>query len=81
MVSTRTLEQVLDLQGIARVDFLKMDIEGGEYEAFFSTRNDVLRRINVIALEYHPGVENYSTGEMLKDLEKAGFQNSRHSEP
>lgn len=77
VVSTRTLEQVLDLQGIARVDFLKMDIEGGEYEAFFSTRNDVLRRINVIALEYHPGVETYSTGEMLSYLEKAGFKVTR----
>ncbi len=53
-VSTKTLEQVFEEQEIARVDLLKMDIEGGEYEAFFSTRGEVLRRIRSIALEYHP---------------------------
>jgi len=73
-VSTQTLEQVFELQGIGTVDLLKMDIEGGEYEAFFSTRNEVLRRINSIALEYHPDVENYSTSEILRYLIEAGFK-------
>jgi FkbM family methyltransferase len=76
-VSTQTIEQVFDLHAITRVDLLKMDIEGGEYEAFFSTRNDVLRRIHSIALEYHPDVENYSTSEMLRYLVEAGFRVTR----
>jgi len=76
-VSTQTLEQIFDLHGITRVDLLKMDIEGGEYETFFSTRDDVLRRIHSIALEYHPDVENYSTSQMLQYLIEAGFRVTR----
>jgi hypothetical protein len=49
-------------------------IEGGEYEAFLSPRNDVLRRIRSIALEYHPDVENFSITEMLRFLTEAGFR-------
>ena len=54
-----------------------MDIEGGEYEAFLSTRNAVLRRIRSIAVEYHPDVENFSITEMLRFLTEAGFRVTR----
>jgi FkbM family methyltransferase len=36
------------------VDFLKMDIEGAEYEVLNTTPAQTLRRIGRIALEYHP---------------------------
>lgn len=52
------------------VDLLKIDIEGGEYDALLSTSPQVLRRISRIAMEYHPDPRK---AELLRYLEQAGF--------
>lgn len=54
-VAMHTLEQVLDQQGIAQVDLMKVDIEGFEYEALLgSPRVFEQQRVKAVALELHP---------------------------
>lgn len=48
-----SLRQLLDLTGADRVAFLKMDVEGAEYDAFAEADGPTLARIDRIALEYH----------------------------
>lgn len=47
------LGTLLEQQGIDRCDYLKLDCEGGEYEALYSLRADQLQRIQFLAVEYH----------------------------
>jgi len=52
-VDTLSLGDAMSRNGFDHVDYLKMDIEGSEWEVLLSTPVDVLRRIRVIQLEYH----------------------------
>jgi len=47
------LAECLRQHDLARLDFLKMDIEGSEWEVLFATPPPVLARIKHIQLEYH----------------------------
>lgn len=53
-----TLEEVMDLYKIDKIDFLKCDIEGGEYELFKSLPPETLAKIDRIAIETHDEKEN-----------------------
>lgn len=52
-VNVLSLGQALDLTGRDRVDFVKMDIEGSEYDIFRTVEASVLDRIDRLAAEYH----------------------------
>jgi FkbM family methyltransferase len=56
-VTTRTLASVLDDERLARVDLMKVDIEGFEYEALLGSP-EVFRehRVRALALELHPTI-------------------------
>jgi FkbM family methyltransferase len=49
-ISLATLMQRLD---IAKIDILKLDIEGAEFDLIASTPNQILQRIDQIAVEFH----------------------------
>jgi FkbM family methyltransferase len=67
-----TLRSLVDQ--IRRVDLLKMDCEGAEYDILLSTNTECLRSIRRIAMEYH-NVSSDLCGETLKrHLETAGFR-------
>jgi FkbM family methyltransferase len=48
-----TLTDFLDREAILKVDLLKIDIEGAEIEVFNSCRDDFLRSIDQITVEFH----------------------------
>jgi FkbM family methyltransferase len=50
-VQSLTLAALLD--GFGPVEFLKMDIEGGEYEAFDACPVEAFANVDLIALEFH----------------------------
>jgi len=52
-VECTTLADILDSNGLERVDLLKMDCEGAEYEVLYSTPHRYLDRIREIRMEYH----------------------------
>lgn len=70
-----TIEMIMDRFGFRWIDFLKVDIEGGEYELFAKTNNEVLRKIRRIGFEYH---SNGKASDLFRRLEKAGFKQTRH---
>jgi FkbM family methyltransferase len=48
-----TIGQLLDLAGVARVDLMKLDVEGAERE-LFDTASDWAHRVGAVLAEVHP---------------------------
>jgi FkbM family methyltransferase len=52
-VPCTTLVEILDSNNLARVDLVKMDCEGAEYEILYNTPLSYLNRIGEMRMEYH----------------------------
>jgi hypothetical protein len=66
------------LQKHEKVDFVKMDVEGGEYKIILGTPCDDLARIKCIALEYHR-IPGHDVAELVEHLKSASFSVVRSS--
>lgn len=73
-VPSTTLDQILADNALSRCDFLKIDVEGAEYDILFSTSDVSLSKISRISLEYHEGVTSHSHGELVTFLQNKGYQ-------
>jgi len=72
-VKTVSLESFLDQQRINRVDYLKMDCEGAEWDIILQSPQHVLARIMHIELEYH-AIDGHPRPDALLDrLRASGF--------
>ena len=72
-VNKISIDTIFDspLLGINRVAYLKMDIEGGEFEIFkrlFAHRMDILNRIDLLHMEIHP-YPQYNPEQLRTDLQ------------
>ncbi len=71
-VECTTLPRLMEANGLDRIDFLKVDCEGSEYEILLNLPEEELRKIKSMSLEYH-AVEGY-TGQNLADrLADSGY--------
>jgi FkbM family methyltransferase len=70
LVSTVSLQGIIETHRIERLDVLKLDCEGAEYDILFSTPPDVLKIVRSIRMEYHRGVTN----EFLRFLQSNRFK-------
>jgi hypothetical protein len=52
-VPTFSFREFLDEQGINKIDFLKCDCEGGEYDVFQQSNIEFLKTIPKIVTEFH----------------------------
>lgn len=70
-IKTDTLENIIHRNNLGKVDFLKVDCEGGEYDIFYSTSVDTLNRCAYMAIEYHD-IDEEKNGrklyEYIKDI-------------
>ncbi len=72
-VQTITLPQILARAKIRKVDFLKMDCEGAEYEILASVPERILKTTRVISLEYHEMSHERNREILCKFLRERGF--------
>lgn len=79
-VQTATLRQMFDENNITRCDFLKMDCEGPEYEAFYTLPPEYFERIRFLALEYHyfSPDPRHTPEALIPFLELQGFTVKKH---
>jgi hypothetical protein len=75
-MTCRTIEDIMRSHGHRRIDLLKIDIEGFEYEVL---EHCIEKRIDIgqICVEFHhvllPGIPRSRTSETMKKLKKYGF--------
>jgi len=72
-VRCKPLKTLLDKHKFNRIDLLKLDIEGAEYEVIFNLKDDILDRVKYLAIECHE-IEGYSISNMSSYLEDKGFR-------
>ncbi|WP_165440465.1 FkbM family methyltransferase [Rubripirellula amarantea] len=73
-VPALSLKTFLDTEELEQVDFLKMDIEGAEYDAILNTDPETLKRIKRMGIEYH----QHGHQSITDHLKKAGFAITYH---
>jgi len=73
-VQTISLNDFIKKNKIRKMDFLKMDCEGTEYEILYNLPKKVLSSIKKISMEYHNIDEKYNVTNLVTFLEKNGFE-------
>lgn len=72
IVKTTTLQEICSDYQLNKIDLLKMDCEGAEYNIIYKTPRSFFNNVNCIAMETHVGKEknenNDSLAGYLKDL-------------
>ncbi|MDC0449221.1 FkbM family methyltransferase [bacterium] len=71
-VPCKSLKTLINEYHFNRIDLLKMDIEGAEYEVIFNLEDSILDQIKYIVVECHK-IEEYSVSDMVPYLEAKGF--------
>ncbi len=67
------LTKFLSGEGIERVDFLKMDAEGAEYDVFLEGDISFLEKVEKIGMECHPCHPKYESADIVRILEGNSF--------
>jgi len=80
-----TLADVLAQQALDRVDLLKLDCEGAEYEILMNATEETLAKVQRIVMEYHNVDADHTHVQLIRFLESVGYtvsweQNIVHEE-
>ncbi len=73
-VKSVTLSEIFESNNLNRINFLKMDCEGKEFDIILSTPKNLLKRIDKISLEFHEESTNYNQYDLQKYLSECGFK-------
>lgn len=73
-VPTASLGQVIEFSKMTRVDYLKVDCEGGEYELCRNATAADWRRVRRVSLEFHEYSPEHRHGEIVDILRANGFE-------
>jgi FkbM family methyltransferase len=75
-IGTITLEDVIKENKIEKIDILKVDIEGSEYDIMPNISDEVYSKIKQITIEFHDFIDvslKLKTKEIIDKLESLGF--------
>lgn len=73
-VNATTLDKIIKKNNLKKIDFLKMDCEGSEYDILFNCSDEILNIVNKISMEYHKLSDVYNQNTLKKFLENKGFK-------
>lgn len=74
VVEAVTLQNIVDKHGLGKIDLLKLDCEGSEYDILYNTSDELLKKVRSLTMETHPGdKENESHEAMISFLESKGY--------
>ena len=69
-----TLDNILEELGIDSVDFVKMDIEGAEIEAFRGMKKTLKSGVQLAVAAYHPVGGTLTHTALVSQLKELGFR-------
>ena len=68
-----SLQDIFEKYELKKIDFLKMDCEGAEYEIIMNAESSILNKIQKISMEIHEEIVPYTKEIIIKKLKKHGF--------
>jgi len=74
IVNTLSINDLFEGLNCKKIDFLKMDCEGAEYDAIFNTKPEYFERIKKIVMELHYPIQNYTYDDMIIFLTEKGYK-------
>jgi FkbM family methyltransferase len=81
-VTSLTLKTIAQRHGLARIDLLKVDIEGAEIETLLAAPADILQNVVQLSVEFHDWMNVellHGTNEVDRRLRKLGFNKLQFS--
>ncbi|HSG42929.1 MAG TPA: FkbM family methyltransferase [Anaerolineales bacterium] len=73
-VQATTLPEIITENNIQQIDYLKMDVEGAEYDILFKCPADTLKKVKCIVMEYHEFEgDQRDHHDLIKVLQSNGF--------
>jgi|TARA_B110000438_G_scaffold121155_1_gene118284 FkbM family methyltransferase len=72
-IKTISVQDIIKKNDIQKIDILKLDCEGAEYEILLNLEQETLLKIKKIVSEMHPNIENFEIEQVKKFLIKNGF--------
>jgi len=78
-VHVKSLERILDENGVDRVNYFKIDCEGGEYEVFRNLTARGFDRLDKVVMEFHEYSPGQDHRELVKLLKDHGFNVEVHT--
>ena len=78
---TMTIDTLINNNIIEQPNFIKMDIEGAEIEAFEGMSNAILKRVRCIAMEMHVGQLGDKVNNIYNRLNTLGFSSFTLNNP
>jgi FkbM family methyltransferase len=74
-VSSKSLASILKDNHLPKIDLLKIDVEGSEYDILLSSSQETMAKINALVIEYHELVGSKKrVADLKKFLEIQGFK-------
>lgn len=73
-VKAITLEEIIKKNKLNRVNYLKMDAEGAEFDIILNTPKFILKRVDKIVMEYHDFSSEHNHKDIIQYLESCGFE-------
>jgi FkbM family methyltransferase len=74
-VEAVTLEQIMDEYNLDRIDLLKLDCEGAEYDILYNAPTHLFDKIGMMTMEVHNGdVPRENLEDLKKFLTDLGYQ-------
>lgn len=71
-VKTLSIEELIDQESLAMIDFLKLDCEGSEVNIIKNLSLETAKKIKQIAIEFHQ-IDDYSAEDMMRKLTMLAF--------
>lgn len=79
-IETESFEGFIKENKIKKIDFLKLDCEGAEYDILYNCKDNTLKKIKHLAMETHSLNGQSKSAEMEDFLIKKGFKVKREGE-
>lgn len=73
-VKTTSIEEFMKKYSVDKIDLLKIDCEGSEYNILFKCPKKILKKISKITMEYHSIDKSRNAKTLKKFLENNGFK-------
>ena len=73
-IKTISLRDIIENNNLQKINILKLDCEGAEYEILLNLDNAILKKIDKIVAEIHPNIKNFKINDLSEFLLSNNFE-------